>query len=205
LRSFLRWSPRSSDHRHPRELFVRGSSSQELQSTFRVSTKHSPPPVSRLSGSFLEVLCLIAPSAPRVRSPRWFPHHRRRPSSGFLNPSTVCSPRHLAGLFRPASTSRLLPPGCFPREEPPRLVAVTVPSHGCRETASPFGATIPKPHLRALLPSRVRYARLAVKRADRPIPSWAFPSSGLASLQPLERASTFFPSRACLAHVRDVS
>jgi len=41
-----------------------------------------------------------------------------------------------------------------------------------------------QPHFRALLPSRVRNVRRAVKRAGRPIPSWAFPSPGLASLRP---------------------
>lgn len=148
------------------------------------SDETSPPPVFRLSGSFLEVPCLIAPSAPRVRSSRWFPRHRRRPSSGFRNPSTVCSPRHLAGLLHPAGTSRLLPPGCFPREEPPQLVAVTLPSCGYREAASPCGATTSKPHFRALLSSRVRNVRHTVKRTDRPIPSWAFSSSGLTSFQP---------------------
>lgn len=151
-----------------------------LQSLYETS----PPPVSRPSGSFLEVSRLIAPSAPRVRSSRWVPRHRRRPSSGFRNPSTVCSPRHLAGLFHPAGTSRLLPPGSFPREEPPRLVAVTLPSCGYLGSASPCGATLSKTPFRALLPSRVRNVRHTVKRADRPIPSWAFSSSGLASLRP---------------------
>jgi hypothetical protein len=169
------------------------------------SYETSPPPVFRLSGSFLEVPCLIAPSVPRVRSPRWFPRHRRLPSSGFRNPSTACSPRYFAGLFHPTSTSRLSPSGCFPRKEPPQLIAVTLPSCGYRETTSPFGATASKPHFRALLPLRVRCVRSAVKRTDRPIPSWAFPSPGLASLQPLGRASTSFPSRACLVHVRDVN
>jgi hypothetical protein len=43
---------------------------------------------------------------------------------------------------------------------------------------------LPKPHFRALLPWRVRCARPAVKRTVHPIPSWAFPSSGLASSRP---------------------
>jgi len=38
---------------------------------------------------------------------RWFPRHRRRPPSGFRNLSAVCSPSTFAGLFHPASTSRL--------------------------------------------------------------------------------------------------
>jgi len=61
---------------------------------------------------------------------RWVPRHRRLPPSGFRNLSTVCSPRRFTGLFHPASTSRLFPSGSFPRQEPSRLVAETLPSCG---------------------------------------------------------------------------
>jgi len=42
----------------------------------------------------------------------------------------------------------------------------------------------PKLRFRALLPWRVRCVQSTVKRIVRPIPSWAFPSSRLASLRP---------------------
>lgn len=70
---------------------------------------------------------------------RRFPHRRRLPSLGFLNPSTVCTPKNLVGLFHPTRTSRLRPPGFFPRSEQIRLVAVSCPHavtadepHRCR-------------------------------------------------------------------------
>jgi hypothetical protein len=58
---------------------------------------------------------------------RRFPHRRRLPSLGFLNPSTVCTPNNLVGLFHPTRTSRLRPPGFFPRSEQIRLFAVSCP------------------------------------------------------------------------------
>jgi hypothetical protein len=45
----------------------------------------------------------------RSHSPRYVP------SSAFLPPSTACSAPCLAGLFRPATTSRVRPPGVWPR------------------------------------------------------------------------------------------
>jgi len=70
---------------------------------------------------------------------RRFPHRRRLPSLGFLNPSTVCTPKNLVGLFHPTRTSRLRPPGFFPRSEQIRLIAVSCPlavtadePHRCR-------------------------------------------------------------------------
>lgn len=70
----------------------------------------------------------------------------------FSTPQRLPPPRYLAGLFHPASTSRLFPSGFFPRQEPLQLVAVALPSYGCREFASSCEATFPKPHFRALLP-----------------------------------------------------
>jgi hypothetical protein len=90
LSKFPSWSSRSSIHRRPRALFARGSSSYELQSTFRVSTKHSPPPVSRPSGSFLEVSCLIAPSASRVR------RHDGFHATAAVRPRVFSTPRRFA-------------------------------------------------------------------------------------------------------------
>ena len=75
----------------------------------------------------LRACCISGPPS------RWVPRHRRLPSSGFRNLSTVCSPRCVTGLFHPARTSRLLPSGFFPHQEPSRLVAETLPSCGYLE------------------------------------------------------------------------
>jgi len=115
---------------------------------------------------------------------RRFPHRRRRPSLGFRNPSTVFSPRRLTGLFHPVRTSRLFPPGAFPRWEQPRLVIECLPSCGYLRFPSRFRASSRRLHFRAFIPSRVRCAQLTVKQTLRSIPSWAFSSPGLASFRP---------------------
>jgi len=122
---------------------------------------------------------------PRPGSPsRWFPRHRRLPSLGFCNPSTVFTPRRLAGLFHPARTSRLLPPGVLPRWEQPRFVIERLPSCGYRRQSSRFRASCRRLHFRAFIPSRVRRIRFTVKQIGYSIPSWAFPSSRPASFRP---------------------
>jgi hypothetical protein len=78
----------------------------------------------RLDSSFHEVSCLIAPSVPQVGFPRRAPHRRRLPSPGFLNLPTAFTLCHLAGLFHPAGTSRLFPPGPSLLKEPHCLSAI---------------------------------------------------------------------------------
>lgn len=57
---------------------------------------------------------LASSRVPRLGSPsRRVPRRRRLPSLGFHNPSTVFTPGRLTGLFHPARTSRLFPPGVF--------------------------------------------------------------------------------------------
>jgi len=93
----------------------------------------------------------------RLGSPsRWVPIHRRLPSLGFLNPSTVCTPGRFVGLFHPTRTSRLRPPGFSPRLEQPRLVVERLPSCGYRRSPSRCRASTRRPHFRAFIPSRVR-------------------------------------------------
>jgi len=60
------------------------------------------------------------------RSPRptGFPHPAFGPSSTFLTSSTVCSSVRLAGLFHPATTSRVSLQGFPPTSPERRLVAV---------------------------------------------------------------------------------
>jgi hypothetical protein len=110
---------------HPRFILLRAS--VRLQSLYEtVSTACR----FRLGSSSHEVSCLIAPSAHRVRRRVGFhPAAAVRPQ--VFTTSRRFAPRlSLAGLFHPASTSRLFPSGVSPRREPSRLVAAIVPS--CR-------------------------------------------------------------------------
>jgi hypothetical protein len=128
---------------------------------------------------------LASSRVPLLGSPsRRVPRRRRLPSLGFCNPSTVFTPGRLAGLFHPARTSRLFPPGVFPRWEQPRFVIECLPSCGYLRLPSRFRASSRRLHFRAFIPSRVRCDRPTVKQIERPIPSWAFPSPGLASYRP---------------------
>jgi hypothetical protein len=68
-----------------------------------------------------------------------------RPSSAFRTPSTVSSATGLAGLFHPAATSRVLPPGVSPRAQPYHLVDgrcplvgwLRIPTNGCPPAPEP--------------------------------------------------------------------
>jgi len=150
---------RSSIHRRPRKRLACGSSSYRLRPSFRVSRSSPATRCFQLSSSFLEVSCLIAPSASQVRSSRRVPYRRRLPSSGFRNLSTVCSPRRIASLFHPAGTSRLFPSGVFPLQKLSRLVADTLPSCGYLGRSSSCEAKQSKRPFRALLLWRIRRTR----------------------------------------------
>ena len=58
------------------------------------------------------------------------PTPRYVPPSAFRTPSTVCSATGLAGLFRPAATSRVRSSGVFPPVKPYRLVGGPYPRAG---------------------------------------------------------------------------
>jgi hypothetical protein len=85
----------------------------------------SPPPVSRQSGSFLEVSCLFAQSMPG------FARHDGFHAVAAFRPQVFSTSRRFApqdisaGLFHPACTSRLCPSGSFPLQEPSWLIANT--------------------------------------------------------------------------------
>jgi len=76
------------------------------------------------------------------------------------------------------------PSGVFPHREPPRLVAAASALLPLLRAGAPLRAAHPKLDFRALLSRRVRCGRSAVKRAERPIPSWASSPPGLASPRP---------------------
>lgn len=141
---------------------------------------------------------------PRPGSPsRRVPRRRRLPSLGFRNPSTVFTPGRLTGLFHPVRTSRLLPPGVFPRWEQPRFIIERLPSCGYLRFPSRFRASHRRLHFRAFIPSRVRCVQSTVKQTTRPIPSWAFPSSGLASYRPWRPFRVASPLELSPQSVRD--
>jgi hypothetical protein len=72
-------------------------------------------------------LCGISVASPQSRASQ----ARFVPSSGFLTLSTVSSSPHLAGLFRPATTSGILPSGAFPPPQPCPLVEGRFPPAVC--------------------------------------------------------------------------
>jgi hypothetical protein len=115
---------RFSLHRHRHKLSPVVSSSLELRPPTEYNETR-PLPASRWAAPLMRFPCLMAPSASQVRSPRRVPTRRRLPSPGFLNLSTVYSLRCFAGLFHPASTSRLSPSGLFFLREPYRLSATS--------------------------------------------------------------------------------
>jgi hypothetical protein len=134
---------------------------------------------------------------------RWFPHHRRRPPAGFRNLSAVCSPIHLAGLFHPAGTSRLFPPGFFPRREPSRLVAAILPSCRYRESGSLAGDRARSSTSRPCSPgeSVASGPRLSEPSARSPLGLPVLSRACFTSA--VDRVPTILPSRASLTPVRD--
>jgi hypothetical protein len=142
-----------------------------------------PLSASRWTAPLMRFRCLMAPSASQVRSPRRVPPRRRLPSSGFCNLSTVCSLRCLAGLFRPASTSRLSPSGFHFPGEPYRL-STTDALLPLPPLPLPFPGDETPARLQGLAPPETSAAhRHAVKRggARNPLgvpPLQGFPSSG---------------------------
>ena len=110
---------------HPRFILLRAS--------IRLQSLYETAPTARrfrLGGPFHEVSCLIAPSTRQVRRRAGF-HTTAAVRPQVFATSRRFAPRQsLAGLFHPASTSRLFPSGVSPRREPSRLIAAILPS--CR-------------------------------------------------------------------------
>jgi len=103
-------------------LSVAVSSSRELSASFRVLRPPTCPACPRQSCDHPEAVeRLLWGSSPSSRHQPAASTHARGipapsfgPSSAFLTPSTVCSATGLAGLFRPAATSRVFPSGVCP-------------------------------------------------------------------------------------------
>jgi len=123
LAGFPAWSTRYSKHRRPREFlrsqFILLGASVRLQSPGETG----PPLIISDRGSSLEVSCLFALSAPRVRC------HDGFHAVAAFRPQVFSTSRRFApqvtftGLFHPVSTSRLRPSGFSPLQEPSWLVA----------------------------------------------------------------------------------
>lgn len=102
-----------------RKLSFAVSSSRELRASYRVLTTFDLPLVHPNSlaairaprGASLAVLSLIATSTSGVHSSPGFSSRGFVPSSTFRTSSTACSATSFAGLFHPAATSRVCPPG----------------------------------------------------------------------------------------------
>jgi hypothetical protein len=108
------------------------------------------------------------------------PPPRYVPSSAFLPPSTACSVPCLAGLFHPATTSRVRPPGIWPRRG--AVPGYPRPLPSCRFLERACGVTRASsldPGSRALLPT-TSAASIGepVRSSEAPRPSWASSSSG---------------------------
>jgi hypothetical protein len=104
--------------------FILSCASPPLQSTDRFAPARTP---SRASSTFRGV------SFPHrdvsIESPLTDEHPALIfvPPSAFLTLPTVCSSRHLAGLFHPTATSRIHSSGAFPAVRPPRFVTAASP------------------------------------------------------------------------------
>jgi hypothetical protein len=182
---------------HSRFILLRASI--RLQSL----TKQCPPPVvSDKADPFHEVSCLIAPSAVQVRRRDGF--H----TIAAVRPQVFATSRR----FAPRSALRacfipLARPG-FPLQgfslagsrhgSSPRSCPLSVTASG-----APLRATFSLLGFKALLSRRVRCVRSAVKRAERPIPSWASILSRASFTSAVDRVPALLPSRASLASVRD--
>jgi len=107
----------------------------------------------------LGFLALIAAPASGVHQYAGYPTPRYVPSSAFHTPPTVCSATCLAGLFRPAATSRVCPPGdCPSRGAVPGFPGPFMPSwRWTRKACGVTRASPSRPRLQGFLsPRRVR-------------------------------------------------
>jgi hypothetical protein len=160
-------------------------------------------PSRRMDGSSHEVSCLSAPPALRVRSSRRVPLRRRLPSPGFHNPSTVSSPRRLAGLFHPAGTPRLSPSGLssFQGAVPP--LGGLCPPAVAPDSPLPCESEEALTRPQGLAPpgSPLLYGQRLTSR--RPGALLGFTLSRVLPPSAVVRASATLPSRALAELVRD--
>jgi hypothetical protein len=177
----------SAVHRQ-RELAV--SSSLELVASFRVPAACDlprGPTTSRRADCEappLGFLALIAAPASGVHPCAGYPTPRYVPSSAFRTPSTVCSATCLAGLFHPAATSRVCPPGdCPSRGAVPGFPGPFMPSwRWTRKACGMTRASPSRPRLQGFAPrGECGDERNLFRVPSAPRPSWALPPPGFPS------------------------
>jgi hypothetical protein len=171
-------SSRCSARCRPPRAFAVGSSSRALYvpPEFLESPPARPsraPPVGFLPSS----RCRSAESTHAGIPARFVP------SSAFRTPSTVFSSADLAGLFHPATTSRVRSSGSSPRAQPCGLVAHRCPLAVHTKPLPPVARWRQDvvPVSRALLHSRVRGERWWFRPPPTRYPPELPPSSGLSS------------------------
>jgi hypothetical protein len=110
-----------------------GSSSRALRLPFRVWSHHRPGTDVRAPSLGFLPSSRYPQRSPRSRASR----ARFVPSSTFRTSSTACSSDCLAGLFHPATTSRVRSSGGSPRRKPHGLVARRCPLAVARRVLPP--------------------------------------------------------------------
>jgi len=169
----------SSHHRpHLRQRVVHPSVGFSPPSAF--SAAYPPSQCAHMDGSFPEVLCLFARSTSRVRCRVGF-HSAAAFRPWVFSTLRRFAPQHISWacfipLARPGFTLQgfSLAWSGFGSSPRPALLRLP-PTH-----LTVSGATRLRLRFRAFIPLRVRCAGSTVKQLRHPIPSWAFPSPGLA-------------------------
>jgi hypothetical protein len=132
----------------------------------------------------LGFLSLIAAPASGVHQCAGYPTPRYVPPSAFRTPSTVCSATCLAGLFHPAATSRVCPPGnCPSRGAVPGFPGPFMPSwRWTRKACGVTRASPSRPRLQGFAPrGECGGERNLFRVPSAPRPSWALPPPGFPS------------------------
>ena len=123
------------------DTYASGSSSRAL--AFPSESTSQRPPGPPVRATFPGLSSLFAVSAGGV-------HVRGRPEPTMFRPRRFSRPRRLtppptfAGLFQPATTSRVRSSGCFPREKPHELVARRCPLVVARRPCQKFYPMAPE-------------------------------------------------------------
>jgi hypothetical protein len=169
---------RCSSRCRPPELSPRDHPLTRFASLQSLSSHHPPGRAGHLPWASFP-LRGVNRRSPLTRASR----ARFVPSPAFHTPSTACSSTDLAGLFHPATTSRVRSSGCSPREKPYGLVARRCPLVVCPAPLPPVARRRQRttPAFRAFLCSRVRGGRWWFRPPPARYPPELRPSSGSPS------------------------
>jgi len=162
----------------PRFLAITGSSSRRLNPLFRVHpASHLPTLIGpyKSQNAFHEVGFFFATSTHRIHKQQGSHTLALGPPAAFLTLSTGYASVHLAGLFHPATTSKILFSGAFPGNQQPSSSLGHCPHNvhvSFLHLGEPKRSRSRRAAYKALLrlPIRCPLDRV-VTSADRPIPS----------------------------------